>query len=136
MAKMQDLIVIGGGSGGFAAPMRAAQLGGRVTIVEEANYGGNCMNRACIPSKFLMTTARLMSSIRKAGHFGIQVGEPRLDMDALHHRQDLMVKGLRIGTERLLAEWGITRGFASPGRKNSSIRNGWSSTQCGWATGP
>ena len=108
MAKMQDLIVIGGGSGGFAAAMRAAQLGGRVTIVEEANYGGNCMSRACIPSKFLMTTARLMSSIRKAGHFGIQVGEPRLDMDALHHRKDLMVKGLQIGTERLLADHGIT----------------------------
>jgi dihydrolipoamide dehydrogenase len=108
MAEMQDLIVIGGGSGGFAAAMRAAQLGGRVTIVEKAYYGGNCMSRACIPSKFLMTTARLVSSIRKAGHFGIQVGEPRLDMDALHHRKDLMVKGLQIGTERLLADHGIT----------------------------
>jgi dihydrolipoamide dehydrogenase len=108
MAEMQDLIVIGGGSGGFAAAMRAAQLGGRVTIVEEVHYGGNCMHKACIPSKFLMTTARLMGSIRKAGRFGIQVGEPRLDMDALHNRKDLMIKGFHIGTERLLADYGIT----------------------------
>jgi dihydrolipoamide dehydrogenase len=108
MAEMQDLIVIGGGSGGFAAAMRAAQLGGKVTLVEEAHYGGNCMNKACIPSKLLMTTARLMGSIRKAERFGIQVGEPRLDMDALHKRKDLMIKGFQIGTERLLADYGIT----------------------------
>jgi len=108
MAEMQDLIVIGGGSGGFAAAMRAAQLGGRVTIVEEAHYGGNCMNKACIPSKLLMTTARLMGSIRKAGRLGIQVGELRLDMDALHNRKNLMIKGFQIGTERLLANYGIT----------------------------
>jgi dihydrolipoamide dehydrogenase len=108
MAEMQDLIVIGGGSGGFAAAMRAAQLGGKVTIVEEAHYGGNCMNKACIPSKLLMTTARLIGSIRKAGRFGIQVGEPKLDMDTLHKRKDLMIKGFQVGTERLLADYGIT----------------------------
>jgi len=108
MAEIQDLIVIGGGSGGFAAAMRAAQLGGRVTIVEEAHYGGNCMHRACIPSKLLMTTARLMGSIRKAGRLGIQVGEPGLDIDILHKRKDLMIKGFQVGTERLLADYGIT----------------------------
>jgi dihydrolipoamide dehydrogenase len=57
---LQDLVVIGGGSGGFAAAMRATQLGGKVTVVEEAHYGGYCMHKACIPSKFLMTAARLM----------------------------------------------------------------------------
>ena len=105
---MQDLIVIGGGSGGFAAAMRAAQLGGRVTVVEEAHYGGNCMNEACVPSKFLLTAARLMGSIRKAGRFGIQVEEPGLDMEVLHDRKDLIIKGFRMGTERLLADCGIT----------------------------
>jgi dihydrolipoamide dehydrogenase len=108
MAEMQDLIVIGGGSGGFAAAMRAAQLGGKVTVVEEAYYGGNCMNKACIPSKFLMTAARLIGSIRKAGRFGTQIGEPGLDMDALHDRKDLIIEGLRMGTEELLADYGIT----------------------------
>jgi dihydrolipoamide dehydrogenase len=108
LAEMQDLIVIGGGSGGFAAAMRAAQLGGKVTLVEEVHYGGNCMHKACIPSKLLMTTARLIGSIRKAGRLGIQVGEPGLDMDTLHKRKDLMIKGFQIGTERLLADYGIT----------------------------
>jgi dihydrolipoamide dehydrogenase len=108
MAEMQDLVIIGGGSGGFAAAIRAAQLGGRVTVVEEAYYGGNCMNKACIPSKFLMTAARLMGRIRKAGRFGIQVGEPGLDMDVLHDRKDLIIEGLRMGTEQLLSDYGIT----------------------------
>jgi dihydrolipoamide dehydrogenase len=108
MDEMQDLIVIGGGSGGFAAAMRAGQLGGKVTIIEEAHYGGNCMNRACIPSKLLMTTARLMSSISKAERLGIQVGDLKLDMDTLHRRKGLMIKGFQAGTERLLAEWGVT----------------------------
>ncbi|HET91790.1 MAG TPA: dihydrolipoyl dehydrogenase [Chloroflexi bacterium] len=110
MAEMQDLIVIGGGSGGFAAAMRAAQLGGKVTIVEEAHYGGYCMHKACIPSKFLMTAARLMGRIRKAGRFGIQVQveKPGLDLNALHDRKDLIIEGLRMGTEELLSDYGIT----------------------------
>ncbi len=105
---LQDLVVIGGGSGGFAAAMRATQLGGKVTVVEEAHYGGYCMHKACIPSKFLMTAARLMGHIRKAGRFGIQVGEPGLDMDTLHGRKDLIIKGLEMGTEQLLADCGVT----------------------------
>ena len=108
MPETQDLIVIGGGSGGFAAAMRAAQLGGKVTVVEEAYYGGNCMNKACIPSKFLLTAARLMGRIRKAGRFGIQVEEPGLDMETLHDRKDLIIEGLRMGTEQLLADYGIS----------------------------
>ena len=108
MAEMQDLVVIGGGAGGFVAAMRAAQLGGQVTVVESAYYGGNCMHKACIPSKFLMTTARLIGRIRKAGRFGIQVGEPGLDMDTLHDRKDLIIEGLRMGTEQLLSDYGIT----------------------------
>ncbi len=108
MAEMQDLVVIGGGAGGFVAAMRAAQLGGKVTVVEEAYYGGHCMHKACIPSKFLMTVARLMGRIRKAGRFGIQVGEPGLDMDTLHDRKDLIIEGLRMGTEQLLSDYGIT----------------------------
>lgn len=105
---LQDLVVIGGGSGGFAAAMRATQLGGKVTVIEEAHYGGNCMHNACIPSKFLMTAARLMGRIRKAGRFGIQVQEPGLDMDALHDRKDLIIEGLCMGTEQLLADYGVT----------------------------
>lgn len=108
MTEIQDLVVIGGGSGGFAAAMRAAQLGGRVTLVEADLYGGNCMNRACIPTTFLMATARLMQSFRKAAPFGIRAGEPTPDFQALHERKDLLIEGLRLGTEQLLTEYGVT----------------------------
>jgi len=53
MSELQDLVILGGGAGGFAAAMRAAQLGGKVTLIEKAHHGGNCMNRACIPLTFL-----------------------------------------------------------------------------------
>lgn len=108
MDEMQDLVVIGGGPGGFAAAMRAAQLGGRVTLVEADLAGGNCMNRACIPTTVLMTAARLVYSLRKAPSFGIRSGEPVLDGQALHERKDLLIEGLRLGTEQLLAEYGVT----------------------------
>lgn len=108
MAELQDLVIIGGGSGGFAAAVRAAQLGGKVTVVEEAHYGGYCMHKACIPSKFLMTAARLMGRICQAARFGIQVGEPGLDLEVLHDRKDLIIEGLQMGTEQLLSDYGVT----------------------------
>ncbi len=108
MTEIQALVVIGGGSGGFATAMRAAQLGGRVTLVEADLYGGNCMNRACIPTAFLMAAARQMQSVRKAGLFGIRTGEPEADLRALHERKDLLIEGLRMGTEQLLTEYGVT----------------------------
>jgi dihydrolipoamide dehydrogenase len=107
MADVQDLIVVGAGSGGFAAAMRATQLGGKVTLIEQALYGGNCMNRACIPSKMLMAAARSMASIRKAGRHGIRVGQPQIEVEVLHERKDLIIEGLRMGTEQLLEERGI-----------------------------
>ena len=108
MADRQDLIVVGAGSGGFAAAMRAAQMGGKATIIEQALYGGNCMHKACIPTKVLMTAARSMAAIRKAGRYGIQVGEqPRVDMAALHQRKEVILEGLRMGTEQLLADRGV-----------------------------
>jgi dihydrolipoamide dehydrogenase len=102
-----DCIVIGAGSGGFAAAMRAAQLGGKVTLIEQALYGGNCMNRACIPSKLLMTAAHLKASIHNAERYGIRAGQPEIDMEALHERKDTIIEGLRMGTEQLLADQGI-----------------------------
>jgi dihydrolipoamide dehydrogenase len=108
MAEMRDLVVIGAGPGGFAAAMRAAQLGSQVTLVEQAHYGGNCMNCACIPSKHLMTVARQMITIRQAERTGIQVEEPQADMEAIHRGKDTLIQGLRLGTEQLLRGHGVT----------------------------
>ena len=108
MAEVQDLVVVGGGAGGFAAAMRAAQLGGNVTVVESGHYGGDCMNKACIPLTLLMTAAQMVRCVQKAGRFGLGLPEPELNLAALHDRKDLLVEGLRMGTEQLLAEVGIT----------------------------
>jgi len=108
MPQVQDVVVIGGGAGGFAAAIRAAQLGGRVTVVESAHYGGTCMNQGCIPLTFLMTAAHLLHNVRKAGQFGIRVESACVDMAALHERKELIVESLRLGTEQLLADHGVT----------------------------
>jgi dihydrolipoamide dehydrogenase len=108
MAEIQDLVVVGGGAGGFAAAMRAVQLGGKVTVVEAGHYGGNCMNKACIPLTQLMAAAQMVGATRKAGRFGIRLAEPEVDLAALHERKDLVIEGLRMGTEQLLAEVGIS----------------------------
>ena len=107
MAEKQDVIVIGAGSGGFAAAMRALQLGGKVTLIEGDRYGGNCMNTACIPSKVLLSAARLVSALGTAQSRGILVGERHVDLEALHERKDLIVESLRMGTEQLLIEQGV-----------------------------
>lgn len=108
MAERQDLVVIGGGAGGFAAAMRAAQLGGKVTVIESAHLGGNCMNKACIPLTCLLTTAQLAAAVRKADRFGIRLGEPVIEMETVHSRKDLLIESLRMGTEQLLSDNGIT----------------------------
>ena len=107
MAEKQDVIVIGAGSGGFAAAMRALQLGGKVTLIEGDRYGGNCMNTACIPSKVLLSAARLVSALGTAQSRGILLGERHVDLEALHERKDLIVESLRMGTEQLLIERGV-----------------------------
>jgi dihydrolipoamide dehydrogenase len=108
MAVVYDLVVIGGGPGGFAAAMRAAQLGGTVALVEEKQLGGNCMHQACIPARALMTAARLAGSIGQAGPLGVQVGAPAVDMEAFHDRKNQVIKGLRMGTEELLSNHGVS----------------------------
>ena len=107
MATVQDLVVIGAGPGGFAAAMRAAQLGATVTLIEELSYGGHCMHQACIPSKYLLTAAQQVEAIRRAGRLGISVGELRVDLEALHDRKELIVESLRVGMEQLLSERGV-----------------------------
>jgi dihydrolipoamide dehydrogenase len=107
MSERQDLVIIGGGSGGFAAAIRAAQLGGKVTVVEERYIGGNCMNRACIPLTFLTTVSHVAETIEGAGFFGIEADEPIFDMATMHDRKDLIIEGLQMGTEEQLSDYGV-----------------------------
>src|SRR5713101_2618355 len=78
-----DIIVVGGGPGGYVAAIRAAQLGLKTAIVERESLGGICLNWGCIPTKALLRTAEVLETFRHAKEFGITVGEVTPDFAAI-----------------------------------------------------
>ena len=79
-----DLLVIGGGPGGYTAAFRAADLGLQVTLVNaDDNLGGTCLLRGCIPSKALLHVAELITEASEARTYGLTFGDPKIDLDAL-----------------------------------------------------
>ncbi len=93
-----DLVVLGGGTGGYSAAFRAAQMGLRTALVEEARIGGTCLHWGCIPTKAMLESADLYARIRDAATFGLRVGETGVDMGAIARRRtqvvDRLTKGL------------------------------------------
>lgn len=79
MGQPVDVAILGGGNGGYAAALRAAQLGLEVTLVEQDKVGGTCLHKGCIPTKALLHSAELIEDIRKADAFGVLVDEPKVD---------------------------------------------------------
>ena len=83
-SKKTQVVVIGAGPGGYAAAFQAAELGMEVTLVNaEANAGGVCLNRGCIPSKALLHIAKLINETREAAHMGVTFAEPKIDLARL-----------------------------------------------------
>ena len=97
-----DVVVIGGGPGGYAAAIRASQLGARAACVEKEHLGGVCTNVGCIPTKVLVHAAHSMREARKAGELGVRLGGVELDYARLVERREAVVKKLRGGIESLL----------------------------------
>ncbi len=99
MAQQYDLVVIGAGTGGYVAAIRAAQLGLSVGVVErEATLGGTCLNWGCIPTKALLEHAHAFKIAQQAKEWGLTFGGPvGLDMGQVHARKDKIVKGLTAG---------------------------------------
>src|SRR5207253_11014648 len=94
-----QLAVVGAGPGGYAAAFLAADLGLTVTLVDpEPNPGGVCVYRGCIPSKALLHVAKLVDEAKRAGAWGVQFGEPRVDLDKLRGFKDAVVQRLTSGT--------------------------------------
>lgn len=100
--KDTQVVVIGGGPGGYAAAFLAADLGLNVTLVDpEKNPGGVCLYRGCIPSKALLHAAKVISEAREAKHFGLEFGQPKIDLDKLRNWKNDVVSKLTGGTGQL-----------------------------------
>src|SRR4029434_11242993 len=98
-----QLVVVGAGPGGYAAAFLAADLGLSVALVDpEPNPGGVCVYRGCIPSKALLHVARLVDESRHAKAWGIDFGEPAIDLDKLRAFKDSVVKKNTSGTGQLV----------------------------------
>jgi len=97
-----EVVVIGGGPAGYVAAIRAAQLGGEVVLVEKEKVGGVCLNVGCIPTKVLVRTCEILSTLKKAEEFGLQVGEIKTDLSQLMKRKKRVVNRLVGGVNYLL----------------------------------
>lgn len=104
---MYDVMVIGGGSGGYAAAIRAAQLGAKVVLAECADTGGTCVNRGCIPSKIWLKAVDLLAQVKKGQDFGIRLSLEEVDFSALIERKNGVSAEIRMGMEALLQNNGI-----------------------------
>lgn len=110
-----DLIVIGGGPGGYVAALEAARLGKTVALAEEREVGGTCLNRGCIPTKALLRAARVLRESREGKSLGVGTSAAGYDIVAMHGRAVEVTEHLRGGVEGLLARAKVTvlrgRGF-------------------------
>lgn len=96
------IIIIGAGPGGYVAGIRAAQLEADVTIIEENQIGGTCLNRGCIPTKSLLASTEALLLVRRASELGIEVGKAVPNFSRMMERKDRIVSGLRGGVDYLL----------------------------------
>ena len=98
---MYDVIVIGGGPGGYAAAIRSSQLGGKVALIEPAELGGTCVNRGCIPAKVWNRAARIKQTIERAGDFGIQATVSGVNLEDIVKRRKGVPNDIQMGMKGL-----------------------------------
>jgi len=103
-----DVLVLGGGSGGYATALRAAQLGMAVTLVERDLLGGTCLHRGCIPTKAFLHAAEIADAARDGAAFGIHATVERIDAEQVRDYADQVVARLHKGLTGLVSSRGIT----------------------------
>lgn len=97
-----DVVIIGGGPGGYVSAIKAAHLGLKAVLIEKDKLGGVCLNWGCIPTKALVSTAELLNHLQRAGEFGIQVKDYSIDFPAIMKRKDLITQRLSSGVGQLM----------------------------------
>lgn len=108
MAEEQlDLVILGGGTGGYVAAIRAAQLGLKVAVVEKDKVGGTCLHRGCIPSKALLKSADMLATANKLKDFGVEVGGVSLNFGTVMTRKQKIINNLHKGVQSLLKKHNI-----------------------------
>ena len=98
-----DIVILGGGSGGYACALRAAELGKRVALIEKDKVGGTCLHRGCIPTKALLHAAEVADSTRESAKFGVRAAFEGIDMPAVLSYQQGVVERLWKGLQSTLA---------------------------------
>ncbi len=107
-ADQYDIVVLGGGSGGYACALRAAELGLQVALVERDKLGGTCLHRGCIPTKALLHAAEVADTTREASRFGVRATFEGVDIAAVNTYRDGVVNRMFKGLKGLVESRGIT----------------------------
>ncbi|GAA3021653.1 hypothetical protein GCM10020229_36060 [Kitasatospora albolonga] len=103
-----DVVILGGGSGGYAAALRAAQLGQSVALIEKGELGGTCLHRGCIPTKALLHAAEIADETKEAAEFGVLATFQGIDINGVHKYKDDVIAGLYKGLQGLVASRKVT----------------------------
>jgi dihydrolipoyl dehydrogenase len=106
--QVHDVVILGGGSGGYAAALRAAQLGLSVVLIEKDKVGGTCLHKGCIPTKALLHAAEIADSARESERFGVKATFESIDMPGVNKYKDGVIGRLYKGLQGLIGSAAIT----------------------------
>ncbi|WP_160721550.1 dihydrolipoyl dehydrogenase [Bacillus sp. USDA818B3_A] len=104
MAQEYDLVILGGGTGGYVAAIRASQLGLKTAIVEKGKLGGTCLHQGCIPSKALLRSAEVFATTKRGSEFGVITSDVSLDFGKVQARKNKIIDQLHKGVQHLMKQ--------------------------------